>query len=33
MNRTLGSSRNQPVIIFSVNLWFLLPGVLESVKL
>lgn len=33
MNGTLRSSSNQPVIIFSINLGFLLSGVLESVKL
>jgi hypothetical protein len=33
MNCTLRSGSNQPVIIFSINLGFLLSGVLESVKL
>lgn len=33
VNGTLRSSSDQPVIIFSINLGFLLSGVLESVKL
>ena len=33
MNGALRSSSNQPVIVFSINLGFLLSGVLERVKL
>lgn len=33
MNGALGSSSHQPVIILRVNLWLLLPSVLESIQL